>query len=69
MKRRFRSNFWDELLGLKEICNDRWCVGGDFNIVRRGNEKFNSLTNTRSMREFDSLIGELDLVDPNFFFF
>ena len=47
------------------MCNDRWCVEGDFNVVRRMSEKFNSLSNTRSMREFDSLIGELDLVNPN----
>ena len=64
-KRNFRSDFWAELSRLKEICNDRWCVGGAFNVVRRVSEKFNSLTNTKSMREFDSLIGELDLVDPN----
>ena len=33
-----RSVFWDELSGLKEICNSRWCVGGDFNVVRRVSE-------------------------------
>ena len=63
--KRFSKDFWDELARLKEICSVRWCVGGDFNVVRRVNEKFNSLTITRSMREFDSLIGELELVDPN----
>ena len=64
-KRSFRSGFWDKLSGVKEICNDRWCVGGDFNVVRRVSEKLNNLTNTRSMREFDSLIRKLDLADPN----
>ena len=34
-------------------------------MVRRVSEKFSSTTCTRSMREFDSLIGELELVDPN----
>ena len=34
-------------------------------MVRRVSEKFNSTTNTRSMKEFDYLIGELELVDPN----
>ena len=34
-KRRFRSDFWDELSGLKEICSASWCVGGDFNVVRK----------------------------------
>ena len=46
---KFRYDFWDELSGLKEISNGRWCVGG--NVVRRVSEKFNSLSNTRSMRE------------------
>ena len=64
-KRSFRSDFWDEIAGLKELCSARWCMGGDFNIVRRVTEKFNSLTTTRSLREFDSLIGELELVDPS----
>ena len=64
-KRQKRKEFWDELSGLKEICDDRWCVGGDFNVVRRVSEKFNSSTNTRSMKDFDYLIGELELVDPH----
>ena len=34
-------------------------------MVQRVSEKFNSTTITRSMKEFDSLIGELELVDPN----
>ena len=40
-------------------------MGGDFNVIRKVTEKFNSLTITRSMREFDSLIGELEFVDPS----
>ena len=51
--------------GLKEICSASWCVGGDFNVVRRVSEKFNSSTISRSMRQFDSLIRELGLVDPS----
>ena len=64
-KRSFRLDFWDEIAGLKELCSVCWCMGGDFNIVRRVTEKFNSLTITRSMREFNSLIRELELVDPS----
>ena len=64
-KRKFRKDFWDELSGLKEICNQRWCLGRDFNVVRRVSEKFNSTTTTRSMKEFDYLVGELELADPN----
>ncbi|XP_062118257.1 uncharacterized protein LOC133831865 [Humulus lupulus] len=59
-----RDSFWDELAGLSAICGDKWCVGGDFNVVRRVEEKLNSIYNTRSMKMFDALIRELNLVDP-----
>ena len=54
-----RGLFWDEIVGLSEICGSNWCLGGDFNVVRNIGEKRNSLSNTRSMRTFDELIGEL----------
>ncbi|XP_062096225.1 uncharacterized protein LOC133802004 [Humulus lupulus] len=57
-------SFWDELAGLSAICGENWCVGGDFNVVRRVYEKLNSRSNTRSMKMFDSMIRELKLVDP-----
>ncbi|XP_062083441.1 uncharacterized protein LOC133789680 [Humulus lupulus] len=59
-----RDSFWDELARLSIICEDKWYVGGDFNVVRRVEEKLSSTTNTRSMKLFDALIRELRLVDP-----
>ena len=59
-----RAEFWDELVGLWEICRRKWCLSGDFNVVRNTGEKRNSLTNTRGMRIFDELIKELELRDP-----
>ncbi|XP_073059743.1 uncharacterized protein [Primulina eburnea] len=61
---RQRELFWDELVGLESICGDKWCLGGDFNVVRNTGEKLNSFTNTTSMQCFDELIGELRLHDP-----
>ena len=29
----FRDRFWDELAGLSTLCGDKWCLGGDFNVV------------------------------------
>lgn len=55
---------WDELAGLESLCGDKWCIGGDFNVVRRVQEKFNRNSNTRSMLRFDELIRELYLRDP-----
>ena len=60
----YRDRFWDELAGLSSTCGDKWCLGGDFNVVRNVQEKFNSNRNTRSMRMFDDLVRELNLKDP-----
>ena len=60
-----RDRFWDELGGLSTICGDRWCLGGDFNVVRNVQEKFNSNRTTRSMRMFDELVRELNLKDQH----
>ena len=59
-----RGLFWDELAGLGSICEAKWCIGGDFNVVREVNEKLNSDSVTRSMKIFDELIREMGLVDP-----
>ena len=61
---RGRDLFWDELAGLRSICGDNWCLGGDFNVVRGVGEKLNSYSVTRSMKSFDELLRELGLVDP-----
>ena len=59
-----RALFWDEVAGLGSICRDKWCIGGDFNVVRDVTEKLNSNSVTRSMKTFDELIREMGLVDP-----
>ncbi|KAL5566610.1 hypothetical protein UlMin_029774 [Ulmus minor] len=38
-ERRERKEFWEELYGLHSICGPRWCLGGDFNVVRYCHEK------------------------------
>ena len=44
-----RGLFWNELVGLSEICGSNWCLGGDFNVVRNTRGKRNSLSNTHSI--------------------
>ena len=34
-----RRKFWDELMGLCEICGGNWCLRGDFNVVRNSGKK------------------------------
>ncbi|RVW91343.1 hypothetical protein CK203_035391 [Vitis vinifera] len=35
----FRKNFWLELQDLSGLTFPKWCVGGDFNVIRRISEK------------------------------
>ena len=34
-----RKDFWVELLDIFGLCFPLWCVGGDFNVLRRSSEK------------------------------
>ena len=41
-----------------------WCVGGDFNVIRRISEKLGDSRLTFNMRCFDKFIRESGLLDP-----
>ena len=45
------------------FCYSKWCVGGDFNVVRYVEEKSNGGRTTQSMKDFDSFIRETELKD------
>ncbi|KAK9934053.1 hypothetical protein M0R45_021214 [Rubus argutus] len=62
---RERKLFWEELAGLYGLCGRRWCLGGDFNVVRFVSEKSNGGRTTRSMQDFNDFIRETSLCDPN----
>ena len=34
----------------------KWCVGGDFNVIRRFSDKFGGIRITPNMRRFDEQI-------------
>ena len=59
-----RSDFCHELAGLQSICGNKWCIGGDFNVIKFLEEKNNNQRVSRSMKNFDELIRELGLSDP-----
>ncbi|KAK9930230.1 hypothetical protein M0R45_027274 [Rubus argutus] len=46
-KVRDKDDFWEELAGVYGLCGPRWCVGGDFNVVRFPSEKSNGGRMTR----------------------
>ena len=41
-----------------------WCVGDDFNDIRRNSEKLGGSSLTSSMRDFDGFIRDIELLDP-----
>lgn len=61
---RDRRRFWEELAGLFGLCGHKWCIGGDFNVVRFVSEKSNGGRMTSSMKNFNDFIDDTNLRDP-----
>ena len=53
-----------ELLDIFGLSFPFWCVGGDFNVIRRSLEKLGGSSLTSSMKDFDGFIRECELLDP-----
>ena len=53
-----------ELLDIYGLSFTFWCVGGDFNVIRRILEKLGGSNLTSSMRDFDGFIRGCELIDP-----
>ena len=51
-----RKDFWVELSDIAGLASPRWCVGGDFNVIRRSLEKLGGSRLTPSMKDFDDFI-------------
>ena len=62
-----RKDFWVELLDIFGLSFPLWCVGGDFNVIRRSSEKLGGYSLTSNMKDFDDFIRECELLDPPFF--
>ena len=56
--------FWLELQDLYGLTFPMWCIGGDFNVIRRISEKLGDSRLTFNMRCFDEFIRESGLLDP-----
>ena len=59
----FRKDFWLEFQDLLGLTFSKWCVGGDFNVIRRISERLCGSKVTPSMRDFDDFIRECELID------
>ncbi|RVW74640.1 hypothetical protein CK203_052072 [Vitis vinifera] len=58
-----RKDFWVELPDIVGLASPRWCVGGDFNVIRRSSEKMGGSRLTPSMKDFDDFISDCGLID------
>ena len=62
-----RKDFWVELLNIFGLSYPLWCVGGDFNVIKRSSEKSEKLGGfslTSSLKDFDGFIRGCELLDP-----
>ena len=60
----WRKDFLMELQDLYGLAYLKWCIGRDFNVIRRSIEKLAGYRITLNLRRFDELIRELELFDP-----
>ena len=61
--KRYREFFWDELGAIRELWNDLWCIGGDFNVIKFLSERSREGRMSSSIRRFSEVIDDLDLRD------
>lgn len=54
---------WEELKGIKQAKDGVWIMMGDFNTVRRFEERFNSIFCPRTTREFKKFILDAGFID------
>ena len=60
----WKKDFLMELRDLYGLAYPKWCIGGDFNVIRRSVEKLGGSRITANMRHFDEPIRELEFFDP-----
>ncbi|RVX17353.1 hypothetical protein CK203_003781 [Vitis vinifera] len=60
---REEEGLWVELSDIAGLASPRWCVGGDFNVIRRSSEKLGGSRLTPSMKDFDDFISDCELID------
>ncbi|GKV45171.1 hypothetical protein SLEP1_g52281 [Rubroshorea leprosula] len=58
-----KRTLWEDLLNLMNRRRGKWCIGGDFNAIRKVGEREGCRSLTTEMREFDSFIQNAGLVD------
>lgn len=60
---RERKHLWAELQSLAAYCVEAWCIGGDFNVIRRIQERLPQGRVIRGMRKFNNFITLAQLME------
>lgn len=58
-----KASIWKELLAIKNSKPGIWIIMGDFNAVRRKDERFNSIFCEKTASDFNNFIHEMGLID------
>ncbi|XP_075085270.1 uncharacterized protein LOC142168647 [Nicotiana tabacum] len=58
-----RMEFWQELGAVRGLWGEQWVIGGNFNVCRFENERFNCTIKSGAMRNFSNIILDLELID------
>ncbi|OAY83301.1 putative ribonuclease H protein [Ananas comosus] len=59
-----KEEFFTEVAQLKSFCKGCWIICGDFNCIRKQEERKGKIWSTRNMTLFNNLISDLALIDP-----
>lgn len=58
-----RKRLWSEFRDIAGFSEKFWCLGGDFTVTRWSSDRSSGARITRSMRKFNRIIEELDLLE------
>ncbi|GJY92504.1 RNA-directed DNA polymerase, eukaryota [Tanacetum coccineum] len=58
-----KTSLWDRLARLMSNSSEDWCIFGDFNVVRRQEDRLNSQINVKEMEDFNNFINITRLVE------
>lgn len=59
-----KEEFFTELINLKELCEGKWIICGDFNCTRGQEERRGKTWSSKATSLFNSMINELAMIDP-----
>ncbi|GJY58781.1 RNA-directed DNA polymerase, eukaryota [Tanacetum coccineum] len=60
---RQKASSWDKISGLMNRWEGAWCIFGDLNVVRCGDDRLNSQINLKEASEYNDFINNMRLIE------